>query len=143
MNETEDQGEALPELCDLCHAVISDGSEVYFVVRDSSVVHRTDPEFDGRRLLVACGREHGRRLVEQYRDRPFVGPEQWAAEIGRALDQHPDGLSGTGGGDRAHAGPDRDRCAVAGDGRHGLALAGRPGRRAGRRAGLTRPASTA
>ncbi|WP_051838787.1 hypothetical protein [Streptomyces sp. NRRL WC-3742] len=98
MDETENEGlgEQVPEpeLCDLCGAVIADGSEVYFVVRDSSVVHRTNQEFDGRRLLVACGREHGRQLVEQYRDRPFVEPEQWAAKIGRALDQHPNGLSG-------------------------------------------------
>ncbi|MDH6709838.1 hypothetical protein P3T27_006587 [Kitasatospora sp. MAA19] len=67
--------------------MIADGSEVYFLVRDSSVVHRTDPKHDGQRLLVACGREHGRQLVEQYRSRPFVDPEQWAAKIMRALDQ--------------------------------------------------------
>ncbi|MEU4586763.1 hypothetical protein ACIG0C_15250 [Kitasatospora aureofaciens] len=58
-------------------------------------MHRTDPKLDGRRLVVACGREHGRQLVDQYRGRPVVEPEQWAAKIMRALDQHSEGLSET------------------------------------------------
>ena len=45
---------------------------MYTFVPDSLVTHAHDPRFDGRRLGVGCGREHLRRLVEQYEARPFV-----------------------------------------------------------------------
>ncbi|MFD5616669.1 hypothetical protein [Kitasatospora sp. NPDC127060] len=97
MDDTEFEGQdgAAAELCDLCGEVIADGSELYFVAPDSSVVHLAHPERDGQRWIVACSREHGRQLVEQYRARPFVEPELWAGKIARALAEHPDGLSPT------------------------------------------------
>ncbi|GAA2815633.1 hypothetical protein GCM10010441_45330 [Kitasatospora paracochleata] len=94
MDDTGFEGQAgwAAELCDLCGAVIEDGGEVYFLVSDSSVVHRTDRKLDGKRMVVARGREHGRQLVEQCRARPFVELELWAGKIGRALDRRPEGL---------------------------------------------------
>ncbi len=87
------EDEAQPELCDRCGAVIDDGSELYAVVRDSSVVHAHDPKLDGGRMIVACSREHLRDLQEQYRQRPFVDAELWAGKIYRAMDEHPAGMS--------------------------------------------------
>ncbi|MFE4309188.1 hypothetical protein ACFRR6_24425 [Streptomyces sp. NPDC056891] len=87
------EDKAHPELCDQCGAVIDDGSELYAVVRDSAVVHAHDPKLDGRRMIVACSREHQRDLEEQYRRRPFIDAELWAGKIYRAMDEHPDGMS--------------------------------------------------
>ncbi|MFB7836136.1 hypothetical protein [Streptomyces sp. NPDC056056] len=87
------EDKAQPELCDQCGAVIDDGSELYAVVPDSSVVHARDPMLDGRRMIVACSREHQRDLEEQYRRRPFTDAELWAGKIYRAMDEHPDGMS--------------------------------------------------
>ncbi|MFE3187125.1 hypothetical protein ACFXKR_40765 [Streptomyces violascens] len=87
------EDEAQPELCDRCGAVIDDDSELYAVVRDSSVVHARDPKLDGGRMIVACSREHLRDLREQYRKLPFVDAELWSGKIYRAMDQHPAGMS--------------------------------------------------
>ncbi|MFI0742454.1 hypothetical protein ACH4PU_30910 [Streptomyces sp. NPDC021100] len=76
------------ELCDLCGAVITDDSELYALVPDSSVIHSEDAKFDGKRFLTACSREHLAELVEQYKQRPFVEEELWAGKIGRAIEQH-------------------------------------------------------
>ena len=91
MSETEDPG--LPELCDLCGAVVRDDNELYALVPDSSVTNRADPAHDGTRFLVACTREHLHTLVAQYKARPFTDAELWAGKIGRALGDHPEGLS--------------------------------------------------
>lgn len=45
------------ELCDVCGAVISDESEPYALVPDSSRIHTADPTMDGKRLIVACSQE--------------------------------------------------------------------------------------
>ncbi|MEU6405814.1 hypothetical protein [Streptomyces sp. NPDC046985] len=52
------EDEAQPELCDQCGAVIDHGSELYAVVRDSSVIHAHESRLDGRRMIVGCSREH-------------------------------------------------------------------------------------
>ncbi|MEU6184189.1 hypothetical protein [Streptomyces coeruleorubidus] len=84
---------AEPELCDWCGAVIEDGSELYAIVWDSSVVHAHDPRYDGARMVVGCAREHLQLVQEQYRQRPFVDAELWAGKIERVLDKHPEGIS--------------------------------------------------
>ncbi|MFJ2875521.1 MULTISPECIES: hypothetical protein [unclassified Streptomyces] len=86
--DPDDEGEVLPELCDLCGTVIRDGGEWDALVPDSSVIHEVDPQFDGKRWLSACSREHLAELVEQYKHRPFVEAELWAGKIGRAIEQH-------------------------------------------------------
>jgi hypothetical protein len=79
-----------PQLCDWCGSVISDATEqLYNLVPDSSFVHVSDPRFDGQRLLTACGDEHMRLLVEEYRQRPFIEAEQWACKIHRAVESNP------------------------------------------------------
>ncbi|MDR3082508.1 MAG: hypothetical protein LBV60_16555 [Streptomyces sp.] len=80
--------ETLPELCDLCGAVVVDSTELYAVVPDSSVVHSFDPQFDGKRMVVGCSREHLAELVGQYEHRPFIDAELWAGKIGRAIETH-------------------------------------------------------
>ncbi|WP_431682408.1 hypothetical protein [Kitasatospora sp. KL5] len=77
----------LPELCDVCGAVLADGEELYALVPDSSAVHAFEPDFDGKRVLTACGVDHLAEIVDQYRRRPFVPEEQWAGKICRALEQ--------------------------------------------------------
>ncbi|MDF3291533.1 hypothetical protein [Streptomyces silvisoli] len=83
-----DEGEALPELCDLCGTEVSDETEVYALVPDSSVIHSHDPKLDGKRRLAACSRGHMAALVEVYKQRPFVDAELWAGKIGRAVEAH-------------------------------------------------------
>ncbi|MFD4376817.1 hypothetical protein [Streptomyces sp. NPDC058486] len=83
-----DEDEALPELCDLCGAVVADSTELYAVVPDSSVVHSVDPRLDGKRMVVGCSREHLAELVERYKHRPFIGAELWAGKFGRAIEAH-------------------------------------------------------
>ena len=73
-----------PELCDLCGAVIRDGSELYATVADSSAVDPYRPALDGQRRLVACGPGHLKQLVDRYRDRPFDDEELWAYILMRA-----------------------------------------------------------
>ncbi|MFF7656772.1 hypothetical protein ACFZCY_44460 [Streptomyces sp. NPDC007983] len=68
--------------------MISDQSEIYAVVRDSSVIHSHNPRLDGKRWLTAGSREHMAELVEQYEQRPFVDAELWAGKIGRAIEDH-------------------------------------------------------
>ncbi|MFF6776448.1 hypothetical protein ACFY8W_23195 [Streptomyces sp. NPDC012637] len=46
-----DEGEVLPELCDLCGTVIRDSEEWDALVPDSSVIHSENPKFDGKRWL--------------------------------------------------------------------------------------------
>lgn len=91
--EEPNEEEPLPELCDLCGAVISDRTEAYALVPDSSAVHARDPKLNGRRLITACSAEHLAALQEQYRQRPFVSEELWAGQIARALEHNPEGLS--------------------------------------------------
>ncbi|MFI5752434.1 hypothetical protein ACIBBE_42810 [Streptomyces sp. NPDC051644] len=88
-----DEDEAHPGLCDLCGAVVSDSTEWYAVVKDSSAIHAVDATFDGKRMVVGCSREHLAELVEQYKRRPFTDAELWAGKIGRVMQQHPDGIS--------------------------------------------------
>ncbi|MFD1934897.1 hypothetical protein ACFSKW_25825 [Nonomuraea mangrovi] len=76
----------LLELCDWCGKLISDGSELYGVAQDSSMINADDPRFDGQRFLTACTYEHLIALREHYRRRPFVDEELWAGKITRALD---------------------------------------------------------
>ncbi|MYT25993.1 hypothetical protein GTW69_37960 [Streptomyces sp. SID7760] len=83
-----DEGETLPELCDLCGAVVADNTEWYAVVPDSSAVHAVDPRLDGKRMVVGCSREHLAELVAQYERRPFIDAELWAGKIGRAIEAH-------------------------------------------------------
>lgn len=82
-----------PEQCDLCGATISSGSGVYARVQDSSVVHGSDPALDGQRFLTACSPDHLGELQERYRRRPFVNEELWVGKVGRALREHPFGMS--------------------------------------------------
>jgi hypothetical protein len=72
-----------PELCDLCAAVIRDGSELYSVVGDSSAVDPDRRVPDGQRRLTACGPAHLRELVDRYRGRPFDEEELWAYMVMR------------------------------------------------------------
>ena len=89
----DDFGGGLPELCDLCGAIVVEGGEVFDLVPDSSSVFAGRCEFDGWRLVTGCSREHVDMLVEEYRRRPFVEEEQWAARIERALERHGGDLS--------------------------------------------------
>ncbi|WP_431903318.1 hypothetical protein [Nonomuraea sp. bgisy101] len=75
-----------PALCDWCGAVISAGAELYSMALDSSVIHASNPRFDGRRFLTACTHEHLAALDEHYRRRPFVDEELWAGKIARVMD---------------------------------------------------------
>jgi len=58
---TPDQG--APELCDFCGAVVSDETELYAFVPDSSAIHAHDPTLDGQRLVSVCTEDHLRQLV--------------------------------------------------------------------------------
>lgn len=60
-----------PELCDVCGALVHNGSEQYATVADSSAVHPTSSRLDGRRRLTACGRAHLHELISRYTDRPY------------------------------------------------------------------------
>ena len=79
-----------PELCDLCAAVIYDGSEQYATVRDSSAVEPHSSTPDGERQLVACGREHLDELVGIYENRPYDEDELYAYVLLRAARLSPD-----------------------------------------------------
>ncbi|MGI5292780.1 hypothetical protein ACQEVF_57045 [Nonomuraea polychroma] len=66
--------------------MITDGTEIYGLAPDSSMVHAGNPAYDGQRFLTACSREHLAALREQYQSRPFIEEELWAGKIGRALE---------------------------------------------------------
>jgi hypothetical protein len=67
-----------PETCEWCNVLVTDGSELYGLVPDSSVIHASDPSMDGSRLITACSDEHLVALRVRYAARPFVNEEQWA-----------------------------------------------------------------
>ncbi|GIG56700.1 hypothetical protein Lfu02_10720 [Longispora fulva] len=73
------------ELCDVCGRVITDGSQRYALVPDSSAVHESTSRFDGSRLLTGCDAAHLASLVREYERRPYVAAELWAGQITRAL----------------------------------------------------------
>ncbi|MFB7596836.1 hypothetical protein [Streptomyces sp. NPDC056160] len=73
------------ELCDLCALAFPADEAVSGYVPDSSAVHPTQDWCDGMRLVTACGEAHFAVVQEQYRHRPFVQEELWAAKIDRAL----------------------------------------------------------
>jgi hypothetical protein len=75
-----------PELCDLCNALVTDGTERYAFVTDSSVIHPSDPALDGERLVVACCADHMRRLRVEAAARPYVEAELWARKLLRAME---------------------------------------------------------
>ncbi|MFE9934343.1 hypothetical protein [Streptomyces sp. NPDC005533] len=83
-------GEApiLPTVCDLCRRVIPLGDGLCSRVRDSSWADPVDPRYDGRRLIIVCDTGHLAKLQEQFRQRPFVNEELWAAKINRAHLRH-------------------------------------------------------
>ena len=96
MTDSDDQDEvgdiAPPKLCGVCGAVISDRSEVYDLVPDSSAIHVREAMFDGKRMVVACSCAHLQELREKYRDKPFVDEELWTGKIVRSVHAHPEGL---------------------------------------------------
>ncbi|MFB7908308.1 hypothetical protein ACFC1T_17910 [Kitasatospora sp. NPDC056076] len=73
------------DICDLCGEVVGDDDLLGALVPDSSAVYGTDPALDGKRVLTACTVDHLAVLVEQYRARPFVAEELWAAKVRRAV----------------------------------------------------------
>lgn len=77
------------ELCDRCAATFPEERAVRGYVADSSSVHPVNDWFDGLRLLTACGPEHLESLRAEYRRRPFVDEELWAAKMTRALTSGP------------------------------------------------------
>ncbi|MFE3379490.1 hypothetical protein [Streptomyces anulatus] len=89
MTESEpddgDEGQVLPELCDLCGAVVTDSTGLYAVVPDSSSFHAVDPLLDGKRMVVGYSREHLADLVEQCKRRPFAPAELFAGGAPVAL----------------------------------------------------------
>ncbi|MGW5688994.1 hypothetical protein [Nonomuraea sp. NPDC003754] len=72
--------------CMWCGTKVADGSELFSVAPDSSMVHASDPTWDGHRVLIACSPEHLAVLQEHYRRRPFVDEELWAGKLARALE---------------------------------------------------------
>lgn len=83
---------AAAEICDHCGAVVDDQTALYALVPDSSRVHPTNPRFDGKRLVVACGAEHLAELHADYDARPWIDEELWAGKIHRALEAAGEGL---------------------------------------------------
>ncbi|MFJ7149136.1 hypothetical protein ACIQVT_13180 [Streptomyces sp. NPDC100445] len=80
------------ELCDLCAAVVPADTAVRGYAADSSSAHAALDWFDGLRPLTACDEDHLERLREEYRRRPFVEEELWAAKIARVLGSGPPAL---------------------------------------------------
>lgn len=89
MTGGQDADEASPGLCESYGTAVTDGSELYGLVRDSSAVHAHDDRYDGERMVVACSEEYMTALVAQFRARPFVDVELWVGKIGRAMLRHP------------------------------------------------------
>ncbi|GGV82601.1 MULTISPECIES: hypothetical protein [Streptomyces] len=78
--------EPLPlDLCDLCGVTLPPERTVSTYVPDSSAALPGRDAYDGLRLLTACCEQHLTALREQYRARPFVQEELWAAKIEREL----------------------------------------------------------
>ncbi|HEY3561794.1 MAG TPA: hypothetical protein VGL05_30220 [Kribbella sp.] len=75
------------ELCFVCGTVISDVSEVYALVPDSSAIHPNAPKMDGQRFVVACTEQHLEQLRERFAARPFTNEELWAGKVLRAFDR--------------------------------------------------------
>jgi hypothetical protein len=73
------------DLCDHCGRIIAGPDVLSALVPDSSALHPTASELDGKRVLLACSVDHLALLVEHYRHRPFVPEEQWAGKVCRAL----------------------------------------------------------
>jgi hypothetical protein len=73
-----------PELCDVCAAVICDGTEQYATVPDSSAVHPSPFRSDGWRRLVACSVVHLAELIRWYQGRPYDDDELLAHIVTRA-----------------------------------------------------------
>jgi hypothetical protein len=73
-----------PELCDFCAAVISDGTEAYATVPDSSAAHPFSSLLDGQRRLTACCPAHLDQLASQYATRPYDEDELQAHVVARA-----------------------------------------------------------
>nr|WP_230211117.1 hypothetical protein [Streptomyces kaniharaensis] len=76
------------DLCDHCGQAVVGADLLSALVPDSSALHATDPDLDGKRVLTACSVDHLAALIEEYRRRPFVPEEQWAAKVCRALAGH-------------------------------------------------------
>ncbi|MEU6237990.1 hypothetical protein [Kitasatospora sp. NPDC047058] len=76
------------DMCDQCGQVVADIDLLSALVPDSSALSADDPAMDGKRVLTACSVDHLAALVEQYRLRPFVPEEQWAAKVCRTLAGH-------------------------------------------------------
>ena len=81
------------ELCDLCAATVPADEAVRGYAPDSSATHPTLDWLDGLRLLTACGEDHFERLRAEYRQRPFVKEELWAAKIAGVLTSGPPALT--------------------------------------------------
>ncbi|SDT82839.1 hypothetical protein SAMN05216371_7646 [Streptomyces sp. TLI_053] len=73
------------DICDHCGLAVIAEDLLGAIVPDSSAVHVSDPELDGRRVVTACSAGHLAALVEVYRSRPFVPEEQYAAKVCRTL----------------------------------------------------------
>jgi hypothetical protein len=74
-----------PELCDVCAAVTTDGTEQYATVQDSSAVDLSGrSSSDGQRRIVACGPTHLQEMIRHYQNRPYDEEELWAHILTRA-----------------------------------------------------------
>jgi hypothetical protein len=73
-----------PELCDVCAAVIYDGTEHYASMPDSSAVHRSASLSDGQRRIVGCSQAHLEQMIHHYQGRPYDEEELWAHILTRA-----------------------------------------------------------
>lgn len=73
-------------MCDWCGAATGVSGFTGWMP-DSSCVHRSCPELDGQRYVVACSVEHLRGLRDYYTHRPFHLEQLWAAQLDRAVEQ--------------------------------------------------------
>jgi hypothetical protein len=73
-----------PALCDVCAAIIYDGTELYATVADSSAVDPSSSLNDGQRRIVGCGPAHLQERIRYYQDRPYDQEELWAHILTRA-----------------------------------------------------------
>lgn len=73
------------ELCDLCGAAFPEADAVTGYVADSSCAHPRRPWSDGLRRVTGCCADHYEAVREEYRRRPFVQEELWAAKIQRVF----------------------------------------------------------
>ncbi|MEW2253311.1 hypothetical protein ACFW6K_32485 [Streptomyces sp. NPDC058733] len=82
------RGAATPvplELCDRCGTAFPEADAVTGYVADSSCAQPLRPWFDGMRRITACCAAHYESVRDEYRLRPFVEEELWAAKIERVL----------------------------------------------------------